>query len=121
MVNIMCPLQKNTFTRAVTISVAALPKERRRGRAWRWPDTRLRMRQVIALVVVQREAQAALILPQVVAHEVGVLGQVDRLQGKPPQALPPINRLIVPAGTAHHRSSRTSSDVGATQRRCRAD
>ena len=49
--------------------------------------------QVVALVVVQREAEAALILPQVVAHEVGVLCQVDGLQREAPQALPPVNGL----------------------------
>lgn len=45
------------------------------------------MRQVGRLVVVQREAELALVRAQVVAHEVRVLGQVDRLCGKGGQAL----------------------------------
>lgn len=53
----------------------------------------LGVRQVVALVVVQREAQAALVLAQVVAHEVRVPRQVDRLQRQPPQPLPPVDGL----------------------------
>ena len=55
----------------------------------------LGMGQVVPLVVVQREAQTALILAQVVAHEVWVLREVNRLQRKTPQPLPPINGLQV--------------------------
>ena len=49
--------------------------------------------QVVALVVMEGETQTALILPQVVAHEVGVLREVDRLQGKPAQALSSVDSL----------------------------
>lgn len=61
----------------------------------------LRVRQVVALVVVQREAQAALILAEVVAHEVRVLRQVDGLQRQPPQPLPPVDRLWVCGAQGH--------------------
>ena len=54
---------------------------------------RLRVGQVIALVVVQRQAEAALVLAQVVSHEVWVFCQVNRLQRQPPQPLPSVNRL----------------------------
>lgn len=54
--------------------------------------------EVVALVVVEGEAELALIASQVVAHEVGVLGQVDRLQRQPPQPLPPVDRLILRRG-----------------------
>lgn len=53
----------------------------------------LRVRQVVALVVVQRQAQAALVRAQVVAHEVRVLGQVDGLQRQLAQPLAPVDRL----------------------------
>ena len=60
------------------------------------PD--LSMRQVVALVVVQRQAQAALVLPQVVAHEIRILRQIDGLQGQPPQPLSPVDGLEVQSG-----------------------
>lgn len=41
----------------------------------------LSVRQVVPLVVVQRQAKLALITPEVVSHEVGVLGEVDGLEG----------------------------------------
>ena len=69
-------------------------------------SSHLCMRKVIALVVVKRQAQAALILPQVVAHEVGVLAEIDRLQRKPPQTLTAVNRL--------RRTKASSQDVTVT-------
>ena len=49
----------------------------------------LRVREIVSLVRVDRQAQPALVAPQVVSHEVGILAQVDGLQGQPPQPLPP--------------------------------
>ena len=51
----------------------------------------LGVREVVALVVVEREAQLALVRPQVVLHEVRVLHQVDRLQRELSQPLSPID------------------------------
>ena len=72
------------------------------------PD--LSMRQVVALVVVQRQAQAALVLPQVVAHEIRILRQIDGLQGKPPQPLPPVDGLRVQSGRMSEED-RTEMDI----------
>lgn len=41
----------------------------------------------------QRQPSTPTHLPQVVAHKVGVLGEIDCLQGQPPQALPPVHSL----------------------------
>ena len=51
----------------------------------------LGMREVVALVIMQREAQLALVRAQVVPHEVGVFLQVDRLQRQLPQPLSPVD------------------------------
>ncbi len=51
------------------------------------------MCQVVAFIGVQREAQATFILTQMVAEKVGILGQVDGLQGKTTQALTACNGL----------------------------
>ena len=51
----------------------------------------LGVREVVALVVVEREAQLALVRPQVVLHEVRVLHQVDSLQRELSQPLSPID------------------------------
>lgn len=53
----------------------------------------LSMCKVVAFIVVQREAQSAFILPKVIAHKVGVLGQVNSLQRQAPQALSSVNGL----------------------------
>jgi hypothetical protein len=63
----------------------------------------LRVRQVRRLVVVQRQAQLALVRPQVVAHKVGVLLKVDGLGGKGGQALATVPVRLGPGG----RPSRT--------------
>ncbi len=55
--------------------------------------THLGVGKVVALIVVQGETQAALILAQVVAHEVGVLREVDGFQRQPAQPLPPVDGL----------------------------
>lgn len=60
----------------------------------------LRVRQVVPLVVVQRQAKLALIAAEVVAHEVGVLGEVDGLEGEAAEALPPVDGLILGGGGA---------------------
>mmetsp|Transcript_4139 Transcript_4139/g.10620 ORF Transcript_4139/g.10620 Transcript_4139/m.10620 type:complete len:203 (-) Transcript_4139:71-679(-) len=51
----------------------------------------LGVREVVPLVPVQGQAQSALVRAEVVAHEVGVLGEVDRLQGELAQSLPPVH------------------------------
>ena len=53
----------------------------------------LRVREVRRLRAVHRAAQAALVRPEVVAHEVRVARQVDALQRQLPQPLPPVQRL----------------------------
>jgi hypothetical protein len=70
----------------------------------------LGVRKVVALVVVQREAQAALVLAEVVAHEVRVLRQVDGLQRQPPQPLPPVNCLCLCEGCSEWKG-RKQMDV----------
>lgn len=60
----------------------------------------LRVRQVVPLVVVQRQAQLALIAAEVIAHEIGVLGEVDSLEGQAAEALPPVDGLILGGGGA---------------------
>lgn len=60
----------------------------------------LRVSQVVPLVVVQRQAQLALVAAEVVAHEVGVLGEVDGLEGEAAEALPPVDGLILGGGGA---------------------
>lgn len=60
----------------------------------------LRVRQVVPLVVVQRQAKFALVAAEMVAHEVGVLGKVDGLEGEAPEALPPVDGLILGGGRA---------------------
>ena len=97
-------------------------KQARRRRVSRMQHTRapgahpgrrltLRVRQVVPLVGVQREAQAALVLPQVVAHEVRVLAQVDRLQCQPPQPLAPVHSL--PSGGAERERGKRRRAVRA--------
>ena len=53
----------------------------------------LSVRKVVALIVVQRKTQSALILPKVISHEIWVFGQVYCLQRQAPQALPSIDGL----------------------------
>lgn len=53
------------------------------------------MCKVVALVGVQGEAQAALILAQVVAEKVGIFRQVDSFQCKATQALTAGNCLVM--------------------------
>lgn len=60
----------------------------------------LRVRQVVPLVVVQRQAEFALVAAEMVAHEVGVLGEVDGLHGEAAEALPPVDGLILGGGGA---------------------
>lgn len=60
----------------------------------------LRVRQVVPLVVVQRQAQLALVAAEVVAHEVGVLGKVNGLEGEAAEALPPVDGLVLGGGGA---------------------
>ena len=55
--------------------------------------TCLRVCQVVALIGVKSQTQAALDLTQVVAHVVWVLGQVDCLQRQPSQPLSAVDRL----------------------------
>lgn len=55
----------------------------------------LRVREVVALVVVQREAELALVAAQVVAQQVRVLGDVRRLQRQLPQPLAPVDALLL--------------------------
>ena len=50
----------------------------------------LRMRQVVALRVVQREAEFTFIRTQMVLHKVRVFIEIDRFQGELPQSFPPI-------------------------------
>ena len=66
------------------------------------------MRQVVALIRVQCQAQTALNLAQVVAHVVWVLGQVYGLQRQPPQPLTAVNGLWVQCGqlTCCHSATR---------------
>ena len=50
------------------------------------------------------QAQLALVRPDVVAHEVRILRQIDRLQRQAPQTLAPVDRLVLRgrhAGAAH--------------------
>ena len=49
----------------------------------------LRMRQVIRLVGMQREAQLAFVRSQVIPHQVRILGKVDRLECQFAQSLLP--------------------------------
>lgn len=51
------------------------------------------MRQQLRHALETPRWQAAAYLAQVVAHEVGVLGEVNRLQCQPPQPLTPVDRL----------------------------
>ena len=69
----------------------------------------LRVGQIVALVVVQRQAQAALVLAQVIAHKVRVFREVDRLQRQPPQTLSPVDGLRRTLTTRYIRSQLTSS------------
>ena len=47
----------------------------------------LRVRQIAALIVVQRETQLALVGAQMIAHKVGILEYVDGLEGELAQTL----------------------------------
>lgn len=60
----------------------------------------LRVRQVVPLVVVERQAKLALVTAEMVSHEVRVLGEVDGLHGEAAEALPPVDGLIQ-IGRAH--------------------
>lgn len=51
--------------------------------------------EVVALVVVKREAELALVASEVVAHKIGILGQVDSFQRQPPQPLSTVDGLIL--------------------------
>ena len=42
----------------------------------------LRMCQVVALVAVDRETQLALVRSQMILHKVGILGEVDLIEGQ---------------------------------------
>ena len=53
----------------------------------------LRVREVAPFALVHRQAQAALVLPQVVSHEVGVLGDVYGLEGEAAEALTAVDVL----------------------------
>jgi len=60
----------------------------------------LGVREVAALVVVQRQTQFALVRAEVVFHEVRVLLKVDRLQRQLPQPLAPVAVRLRPRGHA---------------------
>jgi len=60
----------------------------------------LRVGQVAALVVVQRQAQFALVGAQVVLHEVRILVQIDCLQGQLTQSLLAVAVRLRPGGHA---------------------
>jgi len=51
------------------------------------------MCKVVSLVVVQCEAESALILAQVVAHEIRIFREIDGFQSKPAQPLSSVDRL----------------------------
>ena len=58
------------------------------------------MSKIVALIVVQSKTKSALVLPQVISHEVRVLGQVYRFQCQAPQALSSVNSLQGTPGSA---------------------
>lgn len=60
----------------------------------------LRVGQVVPLVVVESQAQLALVASQVVPHEVGVLDEVDGLQRQSPEPLAAVDRLVLGGGGA---------------------
>ena len=70
----------------------------------------LRVRQVVPLVLVHREAEAALVLPQVVAHEVGVFRDVDGLQGEAAEALAAVDVLLEKVGGGEERGGWVSEE-----------
>lgn len=47
----------------------------------------LRVRQIAAFVVVQRQAELALVRAEVIAHKVGILGEIDCFQCEQTEAL----------------------------------
>ena len=53
------------------------------------------MRKIVAFIVVERETQSALILTQVIPHEIGVFGQVYGFQGQTPETFSSVDSLRV--------------------------
>jgi hypothetical protein len=60
----------------------------------------LRVREVAALVDVQRQAQAALERAQVCAQDIRILGEVDRLERELAQPLATVNSRLAAASNA---------------------
>lgn len=60
----------------------------------------LRVGQVIALVLVQCQAKLALVASEVVAHEVGVFGEVDGLEGESSETLFAVDGFVLGRGGA---------------------
>lgn len=67
----------------------------------------LRVRQVVPLVVVQRQAKLTLVTAEVVAHEVGVLGEIDGLEGEAAEALAAVDGFVLGGGGAPAPGLRT--------------
>lgn len=77
----------------------------------------LRVRQVVPLVVVQSQAQLTLVAAEVVAHEIGVLGEVDSLEGKSAETLAAVDGFVLGGGSASASGLRTPFPIHS---RCRA-
>lgn len=71
----------------------------------------LRVRQVVPLVVVQRQAKLTLVTAEVVAHEVGVLGEIDGLEGEAAEALAAVDGFVLGGGGAPAPGLRTSLPI----------
>ena len=61
----------------------------------------LGVREVAALIGVQCEAESALVGADVIAHEIGILGDVDGLKGQFSQSLLPLNVCVLVTGHSH--------------------
>lgn len=69
------------------------------------------MGQVVALVVVQRQAKLTLVAAKVVAHEVGIFGEIDGLEGESPEALSAVDGFVLGGGGASAAGLRTPFSV----------
>lgn len=72
----------------------------------------LKLNNLINQIKTHQSNKDAIDLPaQVVPHEIRIFGQIDGLQGQPPEPLPPVDGLILSGGGAAAAGLRTPFSV----------
>ena len=58
------------------------------------------MGQVVPFIVVQSQAKLAFVASEVIAHEIRILGEINGLEGKPPETLAAVDGFVLSGGGA---------------------